>query len=81
MSRTYHHGERRSRVRIRKNPPDLRRVARSFIALAQAQAETEAQSGSGRFDPKAPRTNPATSTPSGPRDSKPSSSHHSGDAA
>lgn len=44
MSRTFHHGERRIRVQgIRKDPPDLRRVARTLIALAQAQAEAEAQ--------------------------------------
>ena len=76
MSRTYHHGERRSRARIRKNPPDLRRVARSFIALAQAQAEAEARSRSGRLTPKAPHPNPATNTNTEPRRSR-----HSGDAA
>jgi hypothetical protein len=44
MSRTFHHGERRIRVRgIPKDPPDLRRVARALIALAQAQAEADAQ--------------------------------------
>ncbi len=44
MSRTFHNGERRIRVRgIRQDPPDLRRVARTLIALAQAQAEAEAQ--------------------------------------
>ena len=44
MSRTFHRGERRIRVQgIPKDPPDLRRVARAFIALAQAQAEADAQ--------------------------------------
>jgi hypothetical protein len=44
MSRTFHNGERRIRVRgIRKDPPDLRRLARALIALAEAQAETEAR--------------------------------------
>lgn len=44
MSRTFHHGERRIRVRgVAKDPPDLRRVARALIALAQAQAEADAQ--------------------------------------
>ena len=44
MSRTFHHGERRIRAQgVRKDPPDLRRVARTLIALAQAQAEAEAQ--------------------------------------
>ncbi len=44
MSRTFHHGERRIRVRaIRNNPTDLRWFARALIELAQAQAEAEAQ--------------------------------------
>jgi hypothetical protein len=44
MSRTFHHGERRIRVRgVPKDPPDLRRVARVLISLAQAQAEADAQ--------------------------------------
>jgi hypothetical protein len=44
MSRTYHHGERRLRVRgIRQDPTDLRRLARALIDLAQAQAEAEAE--------------------------------------
>ena len=37
MSRTFHRGERRIRVRqIRRDPPDLRKVAKTLIALAQA---------------------------------------------
>ena len=44
MSRTFHRGERRIRVQqIRRDPPDLRKVAKTLIALAQAQAELEAQ--------------------------------------
>ena len=44
MSRTFHNGERRIRVRgIRRDPPDLRRLARALIELAQAQAEADAQ--------------------------------------
>lgn len=44
MSRTYHHGERRIRVRgIRRKSPDLSKLARALIDLAQAQAETEAE--------------------------------------
>jgi len=44
MSRTYHHGERRLRVRgIRQDPTDLWRLARALIDLAQAQAEAEAE--------------------------------------
>jgi hypothetical protein len=44
MSRTYHHGERRIRVRgVKKDPPDLRRIARALIELARAEAEAAAQ--------------------------------------
>jgi len=44
MSRTFHHGERRIRVRaIRREEPDLRKLARALIDLAQAQAEAEAE--------------------------------------
>jgi hypothetical protein len=44
MSRTFHHGERRIRVRgIRNERPELRRYARVLIELAQAQAEAEAE--------------------------------------
>jgi hypothetical protein len=44
MSRTFHHGERRIRVRgVRKNPADLRRLAHALNALEEAQAETDAE--------------------------------------
>ena len=44
MSRTFHHGERKIRVRaIRKDPPDLRKLARALIALVEAEAEAEAE--------------------------------------
>jgi hypothetical protein len=44
MSRTYHRGERRIRVRgIRRETPDLSKLARALIELAQAQVEAEAQ--------------------------------------
>ena len=44
MSRTFHHGERRIRVRgVRHGAPDLRKLARALIDLAQAQAEAEAE--------------------------------------
>ena len=44
MSRTYHRGERRIRVRgVRLEKPDLSKLARALIELAQAQVETEAQ--------------------------------------
>jgi hypothetical protein len=45
MSRTYHHGERKIRVRGVRRPTDLKRLARALIELeySQAQAEAEAQ--------------------------------------
>lgn len=44
MSRTFRRGERHIRARgIRQDPPDLRRLARALIALAEAQAEKDAQ--------------------------------------
>lgn len=53
MSRTHHHGKRygqpkssnrQIRVRgIRRDPVDMRRLARALIALAQAEAESAAQ--------------------------------------
>lgn len=44
MSRTFHHGDRRIRVRgIRRNDPDLRKLARALIDLVQAEAEAEAE--------------------------------------
>lgn len=42
MSRTYHHGERRIRVRGIRRPTDLRRLARVLIELEQARAEADA---------------------------------------
>ena len=44
MSRTFHNGERQIRARgVRKDPPDLRRLARALIELAQLEAEAEAE--------------------------------------
>jgi hypothetical protein len=44
MSRTFHHGERRIRVRaIRREKPDLRKLASALIDLAQAQLEADAE--------------------------------------
>ncbi len=44
MSRTFHRGERHIRARgIRQDPPDLRRLARALIELAEAQAEADAE--------------------------------------
>jgi hypothetical protein len=43
MSRTYHHGDRRIRVRGVRRPTDLRRLARVLIDLEQAKAEAEAE--------------------------------------
>jgi hypothetical protein len=47
MSRTYHHGERKIRVRGIRRPTDLKRLARALIELeyqaAQAEAAAEAE--------------------------------------
>ena len=53
MSRTFHHGERKIRVRaIRKDPPDLRRLARALIALVEAEAEAEFEEQARKTDAK-----------------------------
>jgi hypothetical protein len=53
MSRTFHHGERKIRVRaIRKDPPDLRRLARALIALVEAEAEAEFEEQARKMDTK-----------------------------
>jgi len=53
MSRTFHHGERRIRVRgVRKDPPDLRRLARALIELVELQAEVEAEAEHNKRIPK-----------------------------
>jgi len=55
MSRTYHHGERKIRVRsVRKDPPDLRRLARALIALVEAEAEAEAAANEAAPSPPVP---------------------------
>jgi hypothetical protein len=44
VSRTYHHGERRIRVKgVRRDQPDMKRLSRALIELAKAQAEADAQ--------------------------------------
>lgn len=44
MSRTFHQGERHVRVRgVRRKDPDLRKLARALIEIAQAQLEAEAE--------------------------------------
>lgn len=47
MSRTYHHGERKIRVRGVRRPTDVKRLARALIELeyqaAQAEAAAEAE--------------------------------------
>jgi len=53
MSRTFHHGERRIRVQgVRKDPPDLRRLARALIELAQLEAEAVAEAENKRHESK-----------------------------
>ncbi len=59
MSRTYHQGDRRIRVRgVKKDPPDLRRIARALIAFAQAEAEAEAQRQAEDVGPDKSKANP-----------------------
>ena len=58
MSKTYRRDERRIRVRgIRREKPDVSKLARALIELAQAQAETEA-----RGEHEAQTTKPTAST-------------------
>ena len=53
MSRTYHHGERRIRVRgAPRDPVDLRRFARALITKALAELEAEAQENARTSDGK-----------------------------
>ncbi len=60
MSRTFHHGERRIRVRaIRRERPDLAKLGRALIDLAQAQAETEAEQAHRRQQPPDRKPKPA----------------------
>ena len=48
MSKTFHHGERRIRVEgVRRETPDLRRLARALIDLAQAEAAAQAEHETG----------------------------------
>jgi flagellar biosynthesis/type III secretory pathway protein FliH len=71
MSRTYHHGERRIRVRGVRRPTDLRRLARALIELeyqqAQAEAEAEAEHQQARRKPakQSKRDGKATDTDRG----------------
>jgi hypothetical protein len=63
MSRTYHHGERKIRVRGIRRPTDLRRLARALIELehqqAQAEAEAEATHKQAKHKPKGQRQDEA----------------------
>jgi len=44
VSKTYRRGERRIKVHgVRKDPPDLRRLARALIMLAQSEADAKAE--------------------------------------
>lgn len=43
-NRTTHNAERRFTVRgVRRDPPDIRKLSRALIGLAQAEAERQAQ--------------------------------------
>ncbi|HEV7942445.1 MAG TPA: hypothetical protein VGP17_06540 [Solirubrobacteraceae bacterium] len=43
MSRTYHHGERKIRVRGVRRKTDVKRLARALIELEYQQAQKEAE--------------------------------------
>jgi len=69
MSRTFHNGERRIRVRaVRRERPDLAKLGRALIDLAQAQAEVEAEQAHQRqrlSGKKPKRTGPSGTTGEG----------------
>lgn len=56
MSRTYHHGERKIRVRGVRRKTDVKRLARALIELeyqaAQAEAAAEAEHQAKKRKPK-----------------------------
>jgi cell division protein FtsL len=65
MSRTYHHGKRRIRVKgIRRKEPDLRKLGRALIEFARMQAENEAEADHARTKASARKARP----PSKPQD-------------
>lgn len=65
MSRTFHHGDRRIRVRgVRRARPDVPKLARALIDLAQAQAEAEARA---EYEARARRDRRARSRRKGER--------------
>jgi hypothetical protein len=66
MSRTFHHGERRIRVRgVPHKQRDLRVFARVLIDLAQAQAEADAEAEHNRRSDKVVQLRPKK--PAGPQ--------------
>lgn len=53
MSRTYHHGERRIRVKaIKRDRPDLRKLGRALIEMARLEAEAEVEESRRRQPPR-----------------------------
>jgi hypothetical protein len=59
MSKTFHHGERRIRVRgVRRSELDVKRLARALIDLAQAQAAAEAEAEHKRRECEGKETSP-----------------------
>jgi len=61
MSRTYHNGDRKIRVRGVRRPTDLRRLAHVLIELEAAKAEAEAEAeDQRRAKAKAPKRRRAT---------------------
>ena len=56
--------ERRLRVRaIRRNPPDLKKLSRALIELAQAQAEADAAAQRPRSAAAQPADSPSNPNP------------------
>jgi hypothetical protein len=67
MSRTFHHGERRIRVRgIRRKDPDLRKLARALVDLALAEAEAEAEEQHRRRSGNVVELHPSKTLPADP---------------
>lgn len=58
MSRTFHHGKRNNKEQhirargIKRSKPDLRRLGRALIELAEAELEKEALAQHKRTQPK-----------------------------
>ena len=64
MSRTFHDGSRRIRVRgIRRTQPDLRKLGHALLEIVQAEAEAEAEQEHKRRRAKVIELHPKRSKP------------------